>query len=282
MGAILTRDVEGVIEVWNMHKQPVFALFEGEKKLLFSCVEENEEDRLYELKKYLNVIKTSGSYATFTIYFYEDPGKKTRITTATPYFGSLPFKLNNADGMEVVQPGGRQGVPGNFNMELMNQVFASKLEIMDMKYQHQMEELKRIHEKELEDATAEEEEERVDANDIIGRIGQAGEKYPWMQEHIKDGITIVKHLVKKFTNGVLGDDLGMGASGTIAGAPQGANPTEKLNWSVKTMLTYYHGKYGNQENGDKEFADDMERLANMCTTDADLFDLMIKKLRAAA
>ena len=48
------------------------------------------------------------------------------------------------------------------------------------------------------------------------------------------------------------------------------------------MLTYYHGKYGNQENGDKEFADDMERLANMCTTDADLFDLMIKKLRAAA
>jgi len=265
-----------------MHEKPVFALFEGEKKLLFSYVGEDEDDREQQLKKYLDLIKASGSYATFYIFFYEEQDKKKKITNATPYFGSLPFKLNEA-GMDVAQPGGRTGVQGNFNMELMNQVFAGKLDLMRMEYQQQVDDLKRIHEKELEDATAEEEEGRADADDIIGRIGQAGERYPWMQEHIKDGITIVKHLVKKFTNGVLGDDLGMGpASGTIAGAPQGANPNEKLQWSIKTMLTYYHGKYGNQENGDKEFADDMERLANMCTTDADLFDLMIKKLRAAA
>lgn len=280
MGAILTRDIDGVIEVWNMHKQPVFALFEGEKKLLFSCVEEDQEDRLSELKKYLNVIKTSGSYATFTIYFYEDPGKKTRITTATPYFGSLPFKLNTADGLEVAQPGGRTGVPGNFNMELMNQVFASKLEIMDMKYQEQIRDLERRHEKELEDATAEEEERGIDEQDIMGRIGAAGEKYPWMQEHIKDGITILKSMVKKFTNGVLGEETRGGHA--MAGAPQGAAPNEKLQWAIKTMIAYYHGKYGGQENGDKEFSDDMERLANMCQGDPDLFDLMIKKLRAAA
>jgi hypothetical protein len=280
MAVILVRDKDGVLNVWKMHKKPCFAIYQEQgNKLLFGCVEEDEEDREKELVKYLDIMQSSMSGARFCIQFYDRADFKNKITTSTPSFGSLPFSLADSDdGAGGLVRSGKVGAatPTNLTLDLMDKLYQERMNRIEDKYETRLAEIQRLHEEEMREM--EEQEDPAEESEMLGKIGAIGEKYPWLQEHIKDGITIAKSLLNKFTGNIMNTNPSPG----IAGAPTGATPQEKHQWAMKTLLTYYHGKYGGQEQGDINFSNDMERLANMAVNDADLFDVMIKKLRAAS
>lgn len=282
MAAVLTRDIPGVLSVFEMQGSPIFSLWENNKDILFSFVGENEQERRDKLTEYLNLIKQSASHQQFTIKFHDEANKNGKVTNGTPVTGSLVFKLNENDDLQLV-PKNQARVEGtNGSIALLNQIFDAKLQNMELRYNHILEKKQEEveHLQEQLDRAGEEEEDTDDDDQmgLIGSIGKAGERYPWMQEHIKDIMTVAKSFLnKKF-------GIGEPDGARLAGVEDtsGMEPKEKLNKSIKELLEYYHTKYGDPKAGDANFANDIERLAKMAKTDPDLFDVMIKKLRNAA
>lgn len=181
--AILTRNKDGVISVWVMHNSPVWSMWENKKEPAFSCADDDESQRLKMLEEYLDLIKASGSTAQFTIKFHDEANRNGKVNNTTPVCGSLHFRLNELEP----RPNAAVAPAGNASIDLLNQVFTAKMEVLAMKYDQQLakkdEEIERLQ---LEAAAAAEEDgdddfEEDDNLGMIGKIGELGERYPWMQ-----------------------------------------------------------------------------------------------------
>lgn len=246
---IQRRGIEDVVDGFGMYETPYFALW-WSNNLMFSHCGADMNDALRMLQDNLAVLNSNGSSAVYTIKFYAGTGKDGRITRATDPVGQFNFRLNEHEerGTRAV------GAVGAGN---------------DRWYQHLEEQNKQILEQNrlLQEQLASIEEPDDEEADIMDKVGAIGEKYPWLQEHIKEGVTIIKAILNKTLG--MNSETRHRATGQIAGVSNDATPTEKVNAAIKIL--YKH----NQQIGD-----DLLRLADLAENDPDTFNLALKKLRA--
>jgi len=242
---------------------PFFALFQG-KEVKFVYADDDAEKGRRLLEDNLNVLARNGSTALFTLRFYTDTDKKGTITISTPYSGSFSFKITTPVTFELNKAGA--------NLPANNDQFLAFLIAERDQLKQQVSELQEENE-ELKDllAEADDNEGNEPKKDLgfIGLIGEAGNQFPWMQDMIKEGFTILKHKFAKPQH-----------AGAMAGITLDPNqrPDEQVNKALKHIISFYVNKYGEVE-GWKLCALHLTKLAEL-TEDEDIYALAIKKLMA--
>ena len=268
MAGIEGRSIEDVMATHEMQEQAIWALWEA-KRLMFSFVNDDREDRTRTLREYLERLKAGGSAQLFQVRWYEDGVKK--INDKTEYIGSYNFKLNEATWVTPSQPAATP------SMDLINQLFAAKLDALSVRYETQIEKLQ----DDLAQAQAmqlQDDEDDDDALGALGMIGKAGVQYPWLQDILKSGLQLLEKLTGKLN---LNMAKGTGAAAQIAGMPDSTvSPNERLNWAVSTLIEVYANQNGGREKGDPALAQDMCSLANMAVTNPQSFKMAINMLRS--
>lgn len=238
---------------------PYFALFSG-KELKFVYTDEDQDKGKRLLEENLAVLSKNGSNAMFTLRFYTDTDKKGAIKHDTPYSGSFNFKVSQPVSMMP-----QLGIQNN------DQFLAFLIAERDQ-LKEENKELKEENE-ELKDLLAEADdnngnEPKKDLG-FIGLIGEAGNQFPWMQDIIKDGFTLLKHKFAKPQH-----------AGQMAGITldPSQRPDEQVNKALKHIISFYIKKYGEAE-GWRLCAEHLTKLAEL-TEDEDIYAIAIKKLMA--
>lgn len=273
--AILTNDKGGVITVFTMHDEPCFSIWERSgKSPLFSCTEESEEDRKKVLNESLDFIFNSGSTAAYEIRFHEQPGSGKKINTNTPAIGSLPFRLNQEQSLSTTKGGDAN------NISLLRELFSEKMSRFEDKYERLLED----KESEIEELQRQLADGGQDDEEDMGKIGsifKLGDKYPAfgklldkLSDAAGDLIIVGKHKLK----GGVGGDTATHLAGT-------GTPDERLKQALKLLVEYHVAHYGTGDNEEQKYnsgyvacIENIERLAK-CTTDEDLMEMMLNKLK---
>lgn len=288
--AVITRDKDAVVRVWEMHEMPCFSVWENKSFPAFSCTLETPEERENFLLECLEQIRNGGSAALFTIKFHEMP-KNGKITNGTPVFGSMPFRLSES------QPAGNNR--GGSDAQWMKELFETRLQLYDERHKQELAKKDQVIQ-ELQEQLEEGPEDAEDLNlGVIGQVLQAGEKYPTLKrltdmlvEFLADAVTVGKHKFKNMAHaaapagsGINGVEEEAAAGGA---APGSATPDQQVNAAIRTLVTYFINHYGTgatdeekRQSGFVEFAYVMTLLANL-TTDPDVMELAIKKLKQLA
>ena len=296
MAAILTRDKDGVMANFELQGAPMFAIYEGSKPLT-CCCEGEEEDRRKKLSQYLDFMVQSGSTTNFDIRYYDECGKNGKVTNATPFFASLPFKVNDtAQAQEMLSIKSGNGAV-SMNNDLMFKLFDAKLENIKLMFDHQLQEKEKLI-RDLEEALAaepDEEEEMVGSLGIVDQIGAIGDKHPWMQNIIKDLSSTINNLVNgaktKFT-AMTEKPVQMAG---LPPKPEGSKSLDELlKWSQRSLIETYRQKHGvvygedgkptpatmeAMNKADAEYVNDMVKLAEVAATKPNTFENAIKSLR---
>jgi hypothetical protein len=290
-----------------MFKEPFFALFEMANSkstsagtLLFSYRDEDKEGYGWKLlEENLQVVQhNSGMYM---IRFYETLNKAGTIDSNTPYTGSFKLRMNNPEELSF-SPAKGAAAPS----ALLNELFASKLELFDIKWDHKFQEQERLHQEEVAELQAQlEEKDQLPEDRFVGTVGavhqwgqvvgELGNQFPWMRElivklgsNVNDMLTVGKYKMTQ-TFGPQAPPARPGAATGGIGkvdAPTGT-AAQRLDTAVITLLNWYASKHGDtqdkavREAGLEDLAADMELLANM-TTDDDVMNLALTKLRKLA
>lgn len=308
--AILTRDKAGVLKIWEMHEKPIFSIWENKRDPAFHNADERESERERVLHECLDFIQESQTTSIFIIKFHDEPNKNGKITSATPVIGSLSFRLNEPNTMR----NGNTAVvtAGAAGMDMMKELFESRLQMIDLKFQHELEKKdQEIERLQLEAAAAEEEDEYEDDEDseelgIIGQIGEAGNKYPWMQNALAkvadafaDLVVVAKHKMKvpaAAINGV-NNSTPQEQQQQQPGAKQ--SDDQRIKAAYIKMIHYFVSYHGfppgstdesiqamdpeEQEayklKGFKEYADTMQKLAAL-TDNPQMMELALRTLKS--
>lgn len=297
--AILARDKDGVLSVFKLQGSPMFSLWENQRAPTFSCAEETDRERLEMLEKYLDIIKASGTSADYMIKFHDEVSKSGKINNNTPVFGSLSFRVNDEAGRSI--PGGPVGASGN--IDFLKELFATKLQMIEDKWERKLEDVNREHEQELEEIEQETAGRKINKHlGFIGVIGDAGEQYPWMQDIIKEGMNFVKEMAKDaFT--VARHKMNNHrpqAEPAIGNIPDdaGAAPDVRMRQALERLINYNVKRFGwpqgttaaqidqatpeekeaAHKHGFTVFSGTMVKLCDLINDD-DIYDLAIKKLK---
>lgn len=281
--AILVRDKEGVISVWELQGSPMWSLWETRAAPTFSCNDDRENKRKEELNYYLDLIKNSGTVCDYTIKFHDDVPAGKKINNNTPIFGSLNFKLTEQSLMAPAA-----GAAGNnTGIAMMNELFAARLQNMEDKWERRLQDLERDHEDEIKEIEEEYSSKKGNKiNGLLGEIGEATTQYPVFAELVKEWSTVIKHkFMQTFSPG------GHAPAANIAGVNDNTPPEKVVQQAIQTLASYYVGKHGYFKEGItdaeketvtldgwREMAGDMKLLSGL-TSDPDIFELAIKKLR---
>lgn len=302
MAAVLTRNKEGVISVWQAQGSPVWAIYEGNKPL-FCCGDDGIKKRLEMLEYYLKLMEESFTDQKFEIRFYDQANKNGKVNNSDPFFGSLPFKVGESEkSMEMLnsrQSGGASNMNGN--TAIMMQLFEAKMDNLDLKWQHMME--KKDEEiAVLEEALAEEPEGYADdgmgkIGAITNMVGAAGEKFPWMQDIFKNLSTTLNSLVNVARTKYSNATEPAGQMNGIPNKPDDVkNLDQMLSWAGKTLIQVYREKGGVKFNeqgnvapgaeneaamntADTIYVMDMVKLAEIAASKPNTFDNVVKSLR---
>jgi regulator of replication initiation timing len=256
--------VQDVMQGYDAYSDfPFFALFQG-KEVKFVYTDDDADKGRRLLQDNLDVLARNGSTALFTLRFYTDTDRKGAITISTPYSGSFSFKVTQPVTFELNKPGAI--MPANndqFLAFLISERDQLKLQVQEL--QEENEELKDL----LAETDDKDTEPKKDLG-IIGMIGEAGNQFPWMQDLIKEGFTILKHKFAK----------PQAHAGAMAGITLDPNetPDVQVNKAIQHIITFYVNKYGQAE-GWKLCAAHLTKLAEL-TEDEDIYALAIKKLMA--
>jgi hypothetical protein len=151
---------------------PFFALYAG-KDLKFVHKGDDVNEGRNLLQQNLDVLQRNGSNALFTLRFYDTLDKSGGIKKDTPHSGSFTFK--------VVQP--TSMIPQGAGSDALVAYLSRENESLKEKVNELQEEKEELEEaiREYEDA---EQQPSADSLGIIGTIGEAGNKYPWMQSFL--------------------------------------------------------------------------------------------------
>lgn len=256
------QDVMNGFDAYSTY--PYFALFQS-KEIKFTFTEDDPERGRKLLEDNLNVLHRNGSTALFTLRFYNNLDKNGAIKDVTPYSGSFSFKVTVPVTFELNKPGAN--LPANndqFLAFLISERDQLKLQVQEL--QEENEELKDL----LAESDDNEGNEPKKDLGFIGLIGEAGNQFPWMQDIIKDGFTLLKHKFAK----------PQAHAGAMAGITLDPNetPDKQVNKAITHIISFYTNKYGQQE-GWKLCAVHLTKLAEL-TEDEDIYALAIKKLMA--
>lgn len=280
MGAILTRNKEGVLSVFELQGKPCFSIWENTKHPAFSCSDETEDEREAMLIKYLNIIAESGTTAQFMIKFHDAPAKG-KINNTTPVSGSLPFRFSEPN--DLVKTSGNAGSAG---IDMLREVFSTKMEMLDMKYQRIIEDKDAEIEALQQQLDAEPEPGDSDDMGMIGKIMDRVERNPSLNNLFNklldtagDFLTVSKHKMR-----AQGANVGGGISGVEE--DQTLSPTERLNGHLKVLIEYFVKQHGQGNTAEEKYnsgflqmVDALGMLAKL-TNDPDMMELALKKLRA--
>ena len=304
MAAILTRDKEAVFGNFVHHGRPMWAIYEGSKPL-DCCCEEDEQDRENRLKQYLTFMFESGSTAPFEIRYYEECGKNKKVNNNSPFFASLPFKVNSPEtALEnlTAKTGGGGGSMAQM-MPLMMQLFEAKIENQNVRWEHMLEK-KEQEIQALEDQLNEEPEYEDKAmgkiGGIVNMLGAAGEKHTWLQDPIKKLANAFSNLANGLhVQHVARNEQPVHFAG-VPPQPQTESMEDKLKWANQTILLAYRRKHGVKMNeqgqvlpdtngtktnenlmnqADAEYVEDMVKVAKVASTKPNTWDTAIKSLR---
>lgn len=297
--AIEARSIDEVMNIWQMQDAPCWGIWTTNKpRPVFSCSNDDVDDRQKMLLQYLNLLKNTGTSAEYMIKYYDDQGGK-KITANTPPIGSTNFKLSEQN-MDIFSPAGNNAGGGG-NIQLLTEVYNMKFE--NWKLMQEMEQLQR--DRDMEDVEeADDDSTMGKIGRVVDMVGEAGERYPWMQnilnklaDSITDVFTVVKHKA--------GNSFGKENTAHMAGIQDAVMPEmatdvkESIDNSIATLCDFYinntaqhikakHPTATTEEvhaaattHGTKELAADLRILAGL-TNDPDMFFLAIKKLRANA
>lgn len=222
-------------------------------------------DREQSLNNYLTTIDNAQSTAQYLLKFHPE-GEE--ITNQSPVTGTLRFKMHD---IEFTPRGQLGGVPGGSVVGAVTQVLRERVEFDEM--------MSEWAEANGYVQPEEEEEEEDGLTRVINTVGKAGEKYPWMQEHLKDFMTMFKHGVKKISGIDFNDMNNTQQNSSVGAAPKTDDPTYKVPelspqdiaemMPALRVLKYEH----------PEITKDLFLLAKLSQEDKDVFNLAIKKLR---
>jgi hypothetical protein len=282
MGAILKRDKEGVLTVFDLQGKPMWSIWENVKEPSFSCSEDDADERRKMLEKYLDIIKDSASTAAFTIKFHDECSKNGRINNNTPVIGALPFRMNEADAAVATRGGAAGG-----SIELLNQLFAARMENIEQRWQQKFDQQERDHQEEIEDLEEDSKAKRPKLG-AIGMVGETFREYPEIKELCKpliegltDLLTFGKYKVRQHTQP-------QQQPGGIAGVKPdtAAPPQQRIDTALRRLLTWYTVQEGDindqaaRAKGATKLAEDLESLAKLAEDpDPDMIHLALKKLR---
>lgn len=301
MSAITARDKGGVIRVWELQGKPAFSLWESAKKFpAFSCGDDDEGKREEMLNQALDIIRDSATTSEYTLKMHDEA--KGKINNNTPVIGAASFRFNEQlekGGMGTIGAAG-----GGGNMSLMKELFESKLDNFNTRWEQKLADLQRDHEAEL--AAMEEETELKKGSSkhlgMIGMIGDAGDRYPWMQEPINGLLSIFKDAIKDFATVATHKIMKRSpepaaAAGGIGKIPTDATPDVIMRQALDTLIKYNTRRFGwppgttaeqmeaatpeekqaAHAAGFTRFAATLAKLTELCDDD-DVYDLAIKKL----
>ena len=295
MGAILGRDKEAVLANFEHHDWPQWAIYEGNKPF-DSCIDDDRDDRRRRLVTTLEAMQQSGSTQNFDLRYYE--GLKKKPSNTTEFFAFFPFKVNDSEkALEALANKGGAGNTAAANNQVMMMLFDAKLENVRLNFQHELER----KEEEIRKLKEEEEEGEDDGMGKIGAItniiGAAGEKFPWLQNIVKDIVSTINNLgngMKTKYNAMTEEKVVMNG---VPPKPEDPNDLQaKLSWSQKTLIYIYREKAGvkfNDKNevintpenkelmdkADSDYVNDMVKLAEIATTKPKTFNSTIEALR---
>jgi hypothetical protein len=283
---------------------PYYALYEQKSKdLKFAYKGETWEEGRELFIQNMEVIRNTGTSTIYVIKFYEELSNRGNLNITTPYAGSFVFQMAKNLQTSTMPATGNNIQNDQFSQYLLMQLERERDEkenlrqeieqIKNMMVAHQEEDEEIDEEIDVINGTSESNKELG----ILGVIGRAGERFPFLQEPLKDFATIISHKMKQFLapaaqpagasiNGINKDD-----------AMNVEDPSKLLNAHLSTLIKYYTVKEiptgvlfqdlqaEQQEqlkaHGYRKFTQDMGLLAGL-TADSDVFELAIKKLRQMA
>lgn len=269
---------------------PFYAIFERTPtsgktgRLLFTFKDGDREQGWEELQQNLVVLENTAPTVPHIIQFYDQPGKGGKLDSNTDYAGSFVFRMKPANTYAPAINGmGNIQADNSFLNYLQTELRMEKE--CNMELRAEVEDLKEQI-LELEDVP-----EQKQIGGIIGQIGQAGNEFPWLQETIKDGLTILKNALKppRHQREHQHEQEHEHHGGhSMAGVNTAEMPyKDKIAHAQRILMTWYARQYGNLETeegrlkGAEKFADDLLLLA-IITDDDDTMHLALKKLRQAA
>lgn len=267
--------VSDILVGYDMYKDcPYYAFFEDAKghdlKYVYKDGDRPEGKKL--LMENLKALEQKGTEAVFVIRFYEELPDKKDVNWNTPCSGSQRIKIKETATM--VAMAAQQAGGSDFTNFLMKQLDNEKEARENLE-----DELSEIKELLLEKEKTPPDEAGLG---IIGQIGRAATSYPVFGEILKDWSTVLKHKFMAFA--------GPAQASNIAGVETDTSlpPDQRVNNAIRKLIEYYIRRYGGtgddetkRKTGFTVFAADMELLANL-TSDPDVMDLALKKLRAMA
>lgn len=270
MAALEGRSIDEVLGVHELHECPRWSLWEG-TRIAFSCNSDSIDESTMMLKRYLQVLKDSGTYTIYQIKWHElqTEGKNKKISNSAPYFASFGFRLNEQGEVQALPD--KNSRAASYNAAVTNQL----LDLQNQKHEFELQKLNEKYQRELEEL-CEEEDEYDKMGKIAGIIGKTGEQYPWLQEIIKDVVNVVKNIIPQHQQTQQLQPV------KISGMPQNnVNSDEQnkqlINAAIKKMAAYYTNKYGSQPEGDSKLAADLSKLATL-TDKPFIFDMAVKNL----
>jgi DNA-binding transcriptional MerR regulator len=280
---------EALLRFQAFKDTPCHALFEDRLKVLkYRYRDNNIDDGFIVFRDSITALQQLGTQAVFVVHFYENIGANEKLTMKTPYSGSFTFRVHPYEsGLQTIGKTGNimQQSDQDFRMFLLQERDSLNAKIADLQDENQ--ELREELE-ELEKTTQASPIGGGKVGAIIDTIGATGERYPWMQESIKDLFTMARHMFK-----IPGASPSGARAASMAGVP--GNPTgnesapEMIQLALQKLLAYYINNtglpMGNEEEkaraherGTADMANDLSKLASL-TDDPDVFQLAIKKLR---
>lgn len=287
------------------HECPYYALFDVKGRngstdpgnLLFCYKGTDRDGEGWDLlNSNLQVAESSAPETPLILRFYDELGKGERLNNTTPYAGSFKCRMQTYNGSVATTARGGSGG------DLLNQLFAAKLENLEAKWERKLEDQEREHQEEL----AEMEEDKATRGKskelgFIGMIGAAGEQYPHMQEPINQLLSVFTSFLKDaatiFTHKIMKSSPTQSA--TIGKVPNDAPPDQQMNKALQDLIYYNVRRFGwpsgytaeqmaAASDAEKEqahqqgfiiFTDTLVKLSRL-TEDDDIYDLAVKKLNA--
>lgn len=286
------------MKVYNeVHKCPVFAIYEGNKQLT-CCTDDSQKRRAAALLEFLSIMEQSGSTASFELRCYEAPNKNGKINTSDPYFAFLPFKVNDSEKAIEFQLQ-KNGAAPAANNALISELMDAKLKLIQIQFDHQLEkketEILKLQQEAIDEDDDDYEEDRLGY--VLGTIGAVGEKHPWLQDTIKDlGKTITNIFRGAQTKWTSMTETPMQVNGinTPPKPAQDKSLDEQLKWANLTLVRTYRAKHGvlcddtgkvtqgtqeQMDAADAEYVHDMVKLAEVASTKPKTFNNAIEALR---
>lgn len=256
--------VKNAVDRFKYYNTPSHAIFQG-NEMFYRHIGDDMDEAVQVFAANISSIDPE-SRGRYMVKFYEieDP-EKARITNKTDHIGMFRFKVSDREQMIIPANGARMSGNGlSFGDQRWIQFLESEVERLKGEKEELEYELQEFRENEGK------EENKLGT---MGMIGELGNQYPWMQEPIMKILDIFNRLAPGAAQ-----PSANGHTGSVKVDPKTESENQEVfQAAIKKMHAYYVQTSGPIE-GDKQFASDMAKLANLTDKPA-IFNMAISQLR---